>query len=72
MPDLNDSRSAVAWLRTPQAIRQRCQMVFDAAERGELAHFALDPGRLDAAADYVVETIQQNYPALDIPCNLNW
>ena len=49
---------AIAWLRTPQAIRARAGLVLAAAERGELEHFALDAGRLDPAADYVIETIR--------------
>jgi hypothetical protein len=64
--------AALAWLRTPAAIRARAGLVLAAAERGELAHFALDPARLDPAADYVIETIRSNYPDLRIPYHSRW
>jgi Protein of unknown function (DUF1688) len=63
---------AIAWLRTPQAIRARAGRVLAAAERDELEHFAFDPGRLDPAADYVVDTIRGNYPDLSIPYHSRW
>ncbi len=43
-----------------------------AAERDELRHFALDPSRLDPAADYVIDTIRSNYPDLRIPYHSRW
>jgi hypothetical protein len=64
--------AALAWLRTPQAIRARAGLVLAAAERDELKHFALDPGRLDPAADYVIETIRSNYPDLRVPYHSRW
>jgi hypothetical protein len=64
--------SAIAWLRTPEAIRARCGLVLAAAERDELCHFALDPARLDPTADYVIDTIRPNYPDLAIPYHSRW
>jgi hypothetical protein len=64
--------AALAWLRTPAAIRARAGLVLAAAERDELQHFALDAGRLDPAADYVIETIRSNYPDLRIPYHSRW
>lgn len=61
-----------AWLLTPAAIRARCRQVYAAAERNELAHFALDLTRLDAAAAYVIATITDNYPDLAIPYHSRW
>ena len=72
LADLNDPREAVAWLRTPQAVRRRCNAVLAAAERDALAHFALDRDRLDVAATYVVDTIRADYPTLDIPTHSRW
>ena len=72
LADLNDPQQAVAWLRTPQAVRLRCNAVFAAAERDALDHFALDMERLDAAAAYVVDTIRQAYPTLKIPYHSRW
>jgi hypothetical protein len=64
--------AALAWLRTPAAIRARAGLVLAAAKRDELKHFALDPAQLDPAADYVIETIRSNYPDLRIPYHSRW
>ncbi|MCC2664456.1 MAG: hypothetical protein K0S35_2378, partial [Geminicoccaceae bacterium] len=72
MAGLASPAAALAWLRTPQAIRARAGLVLAAALRDELRHFALDPGRLDPAADYVVDTIRGNYPDLRIPYHSRW
>jgi hypothetical protein len=63
---------AIAWLRTPEAIRGRCGLVLAAAERGDLEHFALAPARLDEAADYVIATIRTSYPDLKVPYHSRW
>ena len=68
----DDPEAAIAYLRSPAAIRERCGLVFAAAEAGTLAHFALDEGRLAGAADLVVDTIRAAYPALDIPYHSRW
>lgn len=67
-----DAASAVAWLRTTDAVRERTDLVLAAAERDGLEHFALDLDRLEPAADFVIETIRANYPALDIPYHSRW
>ena len=72
MPDLNDPAEAVAWLRGPQAIRARCASILEAARAEGLAHFALRAEHLEAAADYVAQTIRANYPTLDIPTHSRW
>ena len=72
MPDLNDPAEAVTWLRSPQAIRARCAAILEAARADGLAHFALRTERLEAAADYVAQTIRANYPTLDIPTHSRW
>ncbi len=72
MPNLSDPAQAVAWLRSPQAIRARCASILEAARADGLAHFALRAERLEAAADYVARTIRANYPALDIPYHSRW
>ena len=37
-----DPVAAIAWLRTPEAIRERSGKVLAAGERGALRHFAID------------------------------
>ena len=63
---------AVAWLRSPQAIRARCASILEAGEAGTLTHFALHAERLEEAADCVVETIRAHYPTLEVPYHSRW
>lgn len=72
MNQFQDTAEAVAWLRTPEAIRERCGMILAAAEADALEHFALDEARLDPTADTVIETIRQAYPSLAIPYHARW
>ena len=72
MPGFDDSAAAVAWLRSPAAIRERCAMVLAAARDDGLEHFALHPERLEPAAGYVVETIAADYPDLEVPTHSRW
>jgi Protein of unknown function (DUF1688) len=67
-----DAGAAVAWLRTPEAIRERCGVIFAAAERGELRHFAYRPERLPDLARTVLGVIRDNYPTLDVPYHARW
>jgi Protein of unknown function (DUF1688) len=67
-----DPAAAIAWLRSPDAIRARSRDVLAAGERGGLRHFAIDSAHLDAAADYVIATIRANYPSLDVPYHSRW
>lgn len=65
-------RYAAKALLTPEAVRERANMIFAAAEAGQLSHFAVDMERLPAAADYVAETIRQRYPDLKVPFHARW
>ena len=59
-------------LLTAAAVRDRCGIVFAAAERGEARHFRLVRARLDEAVSRVVEITQQRYPDLDVPYHSRW
>ncbi len=72
MRTLDDPAAAVAWLRSPQAIRERCGLVLTAARDDRLDHFALHSERLDPTAAYVAETIAANYPDLEVPTHSRW
>jgi hypothetical protein len=63
---------AVAWLRTPQAVRARCDALLALAERDALAHFVFDPDRLDRVVDYVLSVTRETYPDLAIPYHARW
>ncbi len=68
----DDSRAAIAYLRSTRAIRERCGMVFAAGEADRLPHFRLHLDKLPATARLVAETIRANYPTLDIPYHSRW
>lgn len=70
---LSDSaRRAVAYLRSPQAIRDRSEHILTAGLAGKLAHFDVDLDRLDAVAERVAEVTRSAYPTLDIPYHSRW
>ena len=62
-----DVTIAAAYLRTPLAIRARCENIHSAGLAGKLGHFAIEPARLPAVADRVVEVTRKRYPDLRIP-----
>jgi hypothetical protein len=59
-------------LLTAAAVRDRCGIVFAAAERGGTRHFRLVMTRLDEAVRRVVEITQRRYPDLDVPYHSRW
>jgi len=69
---LSDSQSAIAYLRSPAAIRERCGIIFAAAEAGRAPHFALHLDRLPETARYVKRVIRDSYPTLTIPYHSRW
>lgn len=63
----SETETAVAYLRSPLAIRARCENVLDAGLAGTLAHFAVDLSAQPRVVDEVVAVTQQQYPSLEIP-----
>lgn len=70
--ETHDEREAIAYLRAPSTIRERCHHLLARAEEGRLAHFVYDPDRLEDTAAYVERVIWETYPALDIPFHSRW
>jgi len=60
------------YLLTAAAVRERCGLVYQAAEQGKTPHFRLHPKRLDAAAKLVVEVTRRRYPDLRVPFHSRW
>jgi len=65
-------RSTLVWLRTPEAVRERCHAVLTLAEHDALLHFEFDPARMDDVADYVATVTRENYANLAIPYHSRW
>lgn len=66
-----DDHPAMALL-SAAAVRERCRSVFTIIERGESAHFSWHPERLASTADYVVATLRQRFPTLQVPYHSRW
>lgn len=64
--------SAAAALLSAAAVRERCAIVFAAAERGETRHFRLSLDRLDAVAGRVAGITRRRYPDLAVPFHSRW
>jgi hypothetical protein len=64
---------AVAWLRTPQAIRERAETLLRYVEDGRSSWFAFDPAGLEAAVQATLAVTRRRFadPAL-IPFHSRW
>src|SRR5262249_50854787 len=69
---IRTERDAIAYLRSPAAIRERCQQVLELAYADRLRHFAYHPEKLPAVAAYVAEVTRDAYPELDVPFHSRW
>ncbi|MBW4541815.1 MAG: URC4/urg3 family protein [Myxacorys chilensis ATA2-1-KO14] len=67
-----DAREVIAYLRSPQAIRDRSEQLFALALANRLEHFQCDLTKLDSVADYVIDVIHDQYPDLNIPFHSRW
>lgn len=63
---------ALRLLLKPAAIRARAHEMLELGLAGRLLHFIVRPERLEACADYVLDTIRLNYPTLEIPFHARW
>lgn len=52
----------IKYLLSLRAIRERAQIVWRAAEAGELVHFDFHADKLHDVADFVISTIQVHLP----------
>jgi hypothetical protein len=59
--------AAVAALRTPRAVRERCHAVLERARRGDTSHFAVDESAIPLVSSLVVDVIKRSYPTLVVP-----
>ncbi len=68
----NEQDLVIAYLRTPAAIRERCDRLFTLACADQLNHFRCDLTQLDKVANYVIKVIRDEYPNLNIPFHSRW
>ena len=64
--------AAVAYLQTPDAVRERAHNLLGLADQDALKHFTYRADRLAVTVDYVLDTIRSRYPSLSIPFHSRW
>lgn len=68
----SEIEAAVNYLLSPQAIRDRSQVLFDLALQDQLEQFRCDLERLPETADYVIQVMQNQYPDGQVPVHSRW
>src|SRR6185503_14519268 len=71
MPEKPATAAALSLL-SADAVRQRAHRLLTIGFEEQLPHFRVDLGRLDTAADRVVETTRTAYPDLEVPFHSRW
>ena len=69
---LNAATQVVEYLRSPVAIRDRCNQLFVLACEDKLEHFRCCLNCLETTADFVIQVIKEQYPTLEIPFHSRW
>lgn len=69
---MTNDQQTIAYLRTPKAIRERCDRVLHLAEANQLHYFRCDLTQLENVAHYVLQVMQDNYPDFNIPFHSRW
>ncbi|MBH8562991.1 URC4/urg3 family protein [Nostoc sp. CENA67] len=67
-----EGREAIAYFRSPRAIRERCEQIFAWVNEGHSRYFACDLTQLERVADYVISVMRCEYPDLQIPFHSRW
>ena len=65
-------RAAADALLTAEAIRTRCERLYDLAERDQLEHLRLHTERLPDVAQTVADLTRATYPDLQVPYHSRW
>ncbi|HJQ60268.1 MAG TPA: URC4/urg3 family protein [Vineibacter sp.] len=72
-PPLATATDAIAYLRTPRAIRERAQAVWRHVENGESAHFALDGDGLETAVQATLAVTRERFrDPRAVPFHARW
>lgn len=68
---MNDA-AAAEYLLSARAVRECCNVIYAAGERGELRHFVLDPEGLARAVDRTDAITAARYPDGQLPYHGRW
>lgn len=69
---MTNDKQAIKYLRSPAAIRERCDRIFNLGCENKLSHFRVDLTKLGKCADYVIQVMREEYPNLEIPFHSRW
>ena len=72
MLSASDDAARATALLSAAAVRERCEIVFAAAECDANRHFRFVSSQLDAVADRVVAVTRRRYPDLAVPSHSRW
>lgn len=61
----------IDFLFSPVTVRKKCHEVFERCKNGK-THFTFHEDKIESTVDFVVDTIKENYPSLDIPFHSRW
>ena len=64
---MSEVGSAIAYLRSPLAVRARCEQILEVGLDGKLAHFRVDLAALPRVVAKVVDVTRAAYPDLAVP-----
>jgi hypothetical protein len=67
-----DASSLIDYLRSPQAIRDRAEELFNLGLTDRLDYFTIDLAAFDRVIDYVDQITRSHYPDLNIPLHSRW
>lgn len=65
-------QTLISYLQTPQAIRDRCELLFARAEAGRSSLFECDLEQLEPTVRYVLQITEESYPEGQIPFHSRW
>jgi len=67
------SETIIDDLRSLEAVRSRCNQIFDLAAAGKTRHFKLNMDKLDECVDFVIDVTNQNYGGFKtVPYHSRW
>lgn len=69
---MTNDQQTIAYLRTPKAIRERCDRILHLAQTNRLQYFGCNLNQLENVANYVIQVIKDEYPDLNIPFHSRW
>jgi hypothetical protein len=71
LPDFKYSKEDIDYLLSTKAIRDKANLIYKNALEGK-TNFSVDENKFEDVSNFVLETIKENYPDLNIPYHSRW